>query len=87
MFGQCVRAVCWGSYYWQIVGIMATRMCWSCWVVTGLSLSMPIVYCRYVGAVKTAADAAARQQLEQVVEVLVKDRWVLFQLVSSFSTT
>jgi hypothetical protein len=48
---------------------------------------MPIVYCRYVGAVKTAADAAARQQLEQVVEVLVKDRWVLFQLVSSFSTT
>jgi len=29
---------------------------------------------RYVNAVKVAADAAARQQLEQVVEVLVNDR-------------
>jgi len=32
--------------------------------------------CRYVNAVKVAADAAARQQLEQVVEVLVNDRCV-----------
>lgn len=29
---------------------------------------------RYVNAIKAAADAAARQQLEQVVEVLVNDR-------------